>query len=154
MELCAANPGFASGTELSNIKILTDGGEHMEGCYLHNPATPPGRAEPGKASSRPRARASRGVLLPPSPEITCLSPTPPGSVGARVWGGRAFRKTIRIDRAVLYLLQSTAVKKLETQGQREAEGTLSGRPGRSPPGSGGTREWNVRNLHPSFFGSD
>lgn len=79
--------------------------------------------------------------MPPSPEITCLSPTPPGSLGARFWGGRAFRKTIRIDRAVLYLLQSTVVKKLETQGQREAEGRSRGDPDALPrdlggPGSG------------------
>lgn len=74
-ELWAASPGFASGTELSNIKILTDGGEHMEGCYLHNPATRPAAQSPAR---RPpgRARALRGVLW--RPEITCLAPTPTG----------------------------------------------------------------------------
>lgn len=66
-ELCVANAGFASGTELSNIKILTDGGEHMEGCYLHNPATPPGRAEPGEAPARPGARHPRGAAARPPP---------------------------------------------------------------------------------------
>lgn len=65
-----------------------------------------------------------------------------------------FQKNVGIDRVELYLLQSTAVKKLKTQGQREAEGTLSGRTGRSPSVSGGTTGWNVRNVHPSFFGSD
>lgn len=63
-ELRAANPGFASGTELSNIKILTDGGEHMEGCYLHNPAALPSRAEPGEAPARPYACLARGAVAP------------------------------------------------------------------------------------------
>lgn len=116
--------------------------------YIIQPLRPvalkPARRPPG------RARAFRGVLL--APKLTCLSLHPPPAL----WGlgfGEVVRsgekkKNIRIDRVVPYVLQST-VKKLESQGQREAEGTFSGRTARG----GGTREWNVRNLHPSFFGS-
>ncbi|XP_045311759.1 collagen alpha-1(I) chain-like [Leopardus geoffroyi] len=58
--------------------------------YIIQPLRPaalkPARRPPG------RARALRGVLL--SPEITCFPfQPPPGSLGARVWRGRAFRKT-------------------------------------------------------------
>lgn len=59
----AANPGFASGAELSNIKILTDGGEHMEGCDLHNPAT--------LTAAEPR----EGCCCPPT-SLACLQPHP------------------------------------------------------------------------------
>lgn len=38
--LCAPSLGFASDTELSNIRILTDGDE-LECCYLYNPAPQP-----------------------------------------------------------------------------------------------------------------
>ena len=111
-----ANPGFASGTELSNIKILTDGGEHMEGCYLHNPATPPGRAEPKEAPARPRARVFGGVLLPhprPPSGITCLFSTTPGSLRVGICRGCDFRegREPHIEPLGLYLLQSTVEKK-------------------------------------------
>lgn len=60
----------------------------MEGCYLHNPATPPGCAEPSEAPARPRARLARGAA---APEITCLSPTLFGSLRDRIWKGPDLR---------------------------------------------------------------
>lgn len=125
--------------------------------YIIQPLCPaarsPARRPPGLA------RALRGVLLPP--EITCLSPNPPGSLRDRIWRGRDLKeekekkKNPHIDLVVLYLPQSTVVKKLETEGQRGAEGTLSGRTGCSPSVAGvGGRWWNLRNLHPSRFGSN
>ncbi|XP_044904563.1 collagen alpha-1(II) chain-like [Felis catus] len=101
----------------------------MEGCYLHNPATPPSRAEAGEAPARPRARLARGAAVPRNNVLS--PPTPTWFFGGQGLERSCFQKNIRIDRGMLYLLQST-VKKLETQGQREAEGTLSGRTGRRP----------------------
>ncbi|XP_053065131.1 basic proline-rich protein-like [Acinonyx jubatus] len=103
----------------------------MEGCYLHNPATPPSRAEAGEAPARPRARLARGAAVPRNNVLS--PPTPTRFFGVQGLERSCFQKNICIDRGVLYLLQST-VKKLETQGQREAEGTLWGEPDAVPRG--------------------
>lgn len=63
------------------------------------------------------------------------------------------KNTQNIDLAVLCLLQSIVVKKLETQRPRETEGMPSGRKGCSPHVSGGAHEWNSHNL-PTIFGSN
>lgn len=92
----------------------------MEGCYLHNPATLPSRAEPGEAPARPCACLARGAVAPRN-NLPFSNPTwlfEGVGFGEVVISGRGKKKPAHRSGCAL----SSSVHRSEEAGDRRAEG--------------------------------
>lgn len=117
LERLAASPGFASGSELSNIKMLADGAARREGRDLHNPAQQRGPRWPSAPPRcSPRAPAHR-------------TPSPARGQGS---GSSGFQFKKNLHTGCLISFSPRQGRSLREPGSEISEGRLQGQTGAPP----------------------